>query len=233
MIPGYRGARRFLSNPLAMAAVVVATAVLGIALVAVFIRLNGNKDPVSIAVPVAVPSSGDLRIYLTPSEGGAQSLSLINAGLAAPSLAGVPLIYSAPHAEYLQLRKYLWGQSAITFSGTGFSGVWPNDGRVRLVLQLNGPIKIGDYSFCLAVRVNREEGNWSCGNGFSSFEFVQGGYTVVLNIQAPPRLEPSDRLEISLVFGASFGEGERTGPNVVYGGDVLLRTSFLEISSAP
>jgi len=216
-----------------MAAVVVATAVLGIALAAVFIRLNGNKDPVSIAVPVAVPSSGDLQIYLTPSEGGAQSLSLINAGLAAPSLAGVPLIYSAPHAEYLQLRKYLWGQSAITFSGTGFSGVWPNDGRVRLVLQLNGPIKIGDYSFCLAVRVNREEGNWSCGNGFSSFEFVQGGYTVVLNIQAPPRLEPSDRLEISLVFGASFGEGERTGPNVVYGGDVLLRTSFLEISSAP
>ena len=233
MIPRYRGARRFLSNPLAVTAVVVATAVLGIALVAVFIRLNGNKGPVSIAVPVAVPSSGDLRIYLTPSEGGAQSLSLINAGLTAPSLAGVPLIYSAPHAEYLQLRKYLWGQSAITFSGTGFSGVWPNDGRVRLVLQLNGPIKIGDYSFCLAVRVNREEGNWSCGNGFSSFEFVQGGYTVVLNIQAPPRLEPSDRLEISLVFGASFGEGERTGPNVVYGGDVLLRTSFLEISSAP
>ena len=233
MIPRYRGARRFLSNPLAMAAVVVATAVLGIALAAVFIRLNGNKDPVSIAVPVAVPSSGDLRIYLTPSEGGAQSLSLINAGLTAPSLAGVPLIYSAPHAEYLQLRKYLWGQSAITFSGTGFSGVWPNDGRVRLVLQLNGPIKIGDYSFCLAVRVNREEGTWSCGNGFSSFEFVQGGYTVVLNIQAPPRLEPSDRLEISLVFGASFGEGERTRPNVVYGGDVLMRTSFLEISSAP
>ena len=233
MIPRYRGARRFLSNPLAMAAVVVATAVLGIALAAVFIRLNGNKGPVSIAVPVAVPSPGDLRIYLTPSEGGAQSLSLINAGLTAPSLAGVPLIYSAPHAEYLQLRKYLWGQSAITFSGTGFSGVWPNDGRVRLVLQLNGPIKIGDYSFCLAVRVNREEGTWSCGNGFSSFEFVQGGYTVVLNIQAPPRLEPSDRLEISLVFGASFGEGERTRPNVVYGGDVLMRTSFLEISSAP
>ena len=233
MNPRYRGARRFLSNRLAMAAVVVTTAVLGIALAAVFIGLNGNKGPVSIAAPVAVPSSGDLRIYLTPSEGGAQSLSLVNAGLTAPSLAGVPLIYSAPHAEYLQLRKYLWGQSAITFSGTGFSGVWPNDGRVRLVLQLNGPIKIGDYSFCLAVRVNREEGNWSCGNGFSSFEFVQGGYTVVLNIQAPPRLEPSDRLEISLVFGASFGEGERTGPNVVYGGDVLLRTSFLEISSAP
>jgi len=169
MNPRYRGARRFLSNRLAMAAVVVTTAVLGIALAAIFIGLNGTKGPFSIAAPVAAPSSGDLRIYLTPSDGGAQSLSLVNAGLTAPSLAGVPLIYSAPSAEYLQLRKYLWSQSSITFSGTGFSGVWPDDSRVRLVLcSLTGPSRLGTIPFALRSGLTERKGTGPVATGLAA-----------------------------------------------------------------
>lgn len=228
----YRGVGRFLRTPFAIGVLAVVIAVLvGVAFAVVFLARTGNEGPNSTAAPTAQPSSNDLRIYLTPSDGGAQSLSLVNPGLAAPALARVPLIYSAPNAEYLRLQQYLWSQSSFTFFGTGFAGAWPDKEEARLVLQLNGPIENADYSHCVAVRVNGEVVSRACGNGFASKEFVPGGYTAVIGFYAPQSLEPSDRLEISFILGTSFSEGEKPVPNLVYGGDVPVRTSYLEIGS--
>ena len=232
MNPKYRGVGRFLRTPFAFGVLAVVIAVLvGAAFVFVFFVRTGSEGPNSTAAPTAQPSSNGLRIYLTPSDGGARSLSLVNTGQVVPVLAQVPLIYSMPKAQYLRLREQLWSQSSMTFAGTGFSGAWPDEDEARLVLQLNGPIKIADYFHCFAIKINGEEDSWSCGDGFKSFEFVGGGYTAVIGFQAPLRLEPSDRVEIAFILGTSFSEGEKTIPNLVYGGNVPLRTSYLEIGS--
>ena len=116
----------------------------------------------------------------------------------------------------------------MIFSGTGFAGAWLVDDQARLVLQLNGPMNSPDYSQCLAIKINGEQVSRSCGNKFFSYELAPGGFTVVIDIQAPLRLVPSDRVEISFILGTPFEEGEKPVPNLVYGGDVPLRTSFLE-----
>ena len=232
MNPKYRGVGRLLRTRFGIGVLAVVVAVLvGVGAAVVFLVRAGNEGPNSTAAPTGQPSSNDLRIYLTPSDGGTQSLSLVNTDLAAPALAQVPLTFGTPTSRYRDLRASLWTDSSMTFSGTGFAGSWPDDDKARLVLQLNGPMKNADYSRCLAIRINGEEVSWSCGTAFSKYEFVPGGYTVVMEIQAPLRLEPSDRVEISFILGTSFSEGEKTVPNLVYGGDVPVRTSFLEIGN--
>lgn len=117
----------------------------------------------------------------------------------------------------------------MTFSGSGFSGDWPNNDHARLVVQLNGPIDIGDYTHCITFRVDGQEVSKACGNGFESYEFAPGGYTVVMGFQSPLNLETNDIVEISFVLGTTFGEGEKTDPKLVYGGEFPHRISFIEI----
>ena len=105
------------------------------------------------------------------------------------------------------------------------------DGDRRGRRNGNGPISIGHYSQCVAIKVNGEQVSRSCSNRFNGYEAVTGGYTVGLKFPAPPKLIPSDRVEISFILGSHVGEGEKIVPNLVYGGDIPLRTSFLEIGS--
>jgi len=48
-------------------------------------------------------------------------------------------------------------------------------------------------------------------------------------LPAPKRLESTDRLEVSIVLATPLQEGEKVVPILVFGGDVPLKTSFLEI----
>ena len=233
MNPKYRGAGRFLRTPFTIGVLAVVIAVLvGVAFAVVLLARTGNEGPNSTVAPLAQPSSNAFQIYLTPSGDDSQSLSLVNTGLAVPALAQVPLNFGTTIRRYLDLRNDLWSESSITFSGSGFAGAWTDNDEARLVLQLNGPMKDAEYFQCLAIRINGEEVSWSCATGFSKYEFVPGCYTVVMKIQAPLRLEPSDRVEISFVLGTPFRHGEKTVPNLVYGGDAPVRSSFLEIGNS-
>lgn len=230
MILMYRGhGRIFYKRSVIWALVIIIAAVVGAAFVAVNLSRTGNESPDPTAVPLAQPSPNNLLIYLVPSGDDSQSLSLVNTDLAAPALARAPLVFGVQSGDYLELRNHLWTPSSMTFSGSGFAGAWPDEDQARFVMQLNGPIKIGDYSSCVAIKINGEEVRWSCGVGFSKFEFVPGGYTVAMNFAAPVSMEYGDRVDVSFVLGASYDEGERTIPNLVYGGNISVRTSFLEI----
>ena len=189
---------------------------------------NGTVAP-ETTVPLPEPLSGKLLLYLVPSPSGSGGLSRVNTDLTAPALVRIPLIFQTPERAYLDLLKYVWTDASITFSGTGFSGAWPEDAKSRLVIQLNGPIKNANYSSCFAIRINGEDESRACSSGFSSFEFVPGGYTASIGFSPPARLETADKVEISFILGTTFGEGETPVPNLVYGGDTLVKTSFIEI----
>ena len=190
---------------------------------------KGEKaDLAQVPVPSPAPASGTLTLYLVPSADNPLNLSRSNAGLGKVSLAQVPLVFGVPRAKFGDLRPFLWTESSLTFSGTGFSGAW-NDENARLVLQLNGPLKGASYLRCVGLSINGEVESSSCGTNFSSYEFVTGGYTVVAVLPAPARLESTDRLEVSIVLGTPLQEGEKVVPTLVFGGDVPLKTSFLEI----
>ena len=189
---------------------------------------NGTVSPLT-TVPPPERLSGKLLLYLVPSTSGSGGLSRVNADLPAPALVRVPLIFQTPERAYLDLLKYVWTDTSITFSGTGFSGAWPEDAKSRLVIQLNGPITNANYSSCFAIRINGEDESRACSSGFSSFEFVPGGYTAAIGFSPPVRLETTDKVEISFILGTPFGEGKTPVPNLVYGGDTPVKTSFIEI----
>lgn len=193
-----------------------------------FIR---GSDPEPTVPLTAKRQSQDLLIYLVPSAENSHGLSPVNPGLADPALTKIPLVFDRPDLAFRDLRPLLWTGSSIVFSGTGFAGEWPDNNHARLVLRLNGPMKNAEYSQCLAIKINGEEVRWSCGSGFSSYEFIPGGYTVVIDGQSPVRLEPNDKLEFSFILATPLSKGETPVPNLVYGGDVPLRTSFLEIAT--
>ena len=54
---------------------------------------------------------------------------------------------------------------------------------------------------------------------------------MTVDIPAIKSIEPSDRLELSFVLGATLPEGEKVVPNLVFGGDTPLKISYLEIGS--
>ena len=54
---------------------------------------------------------------------------------------------------------------------------------------------------------------------------------MAVDLPAIKSIEPSDRLELSLVLGSTLPEGEKVAPNLVYGGDTPLKISYLEIGS--
>lgn len=191
---------------------------------------GGNRTVAPVTtVPTPERPSSKLLLYLVPSSSGSGGLSRVNTDLAAPALVRVPLIFQTPERAYLDLLKYVWTDASITFSGTGFSGSWPEDAKSRLVIQLNGPITNANYSSCLAIRINGEDESRACSSGFSSFEFVPGGYTAALGFSPPVRLVSTDKVEISFILGTSSAEGKTTVPNLVYGGDTPGKTSFIEI----
>ena len=189
---------------------------------------GGEVEPAQISIPDATSAPGKLTLFLVPSSGNPRSLSYSDAGLGKVSLAQVPLVFGVPRLDYKYLRKHFWTKSSLTFSGTGFSGAWIDE-EARLVMQLNGPMKSARYLRCVGLRINGEEETSSCGTSFHSAEFVTGGYTVEIKLPAPPRLETTDRLEISIVLATPLQQGEKVVPTLVFGGDIPLKTSFLEI----
>ena len=218
--------RRFLWRPLA--ALVVLAAVGGAFAAGCF-----GEDvvgPVQEPVTGAPTASGKLTLFLVPSAGNPRSLSPSAAGLGKVSLAKVPLVFRVPRADYQDLREYLLTESSLIFSGSGFSGVW-TDEKARLVMQLNGPLKNANYLRCVGLSINGEVETSSCGTSFTSYELVTGGYKVVVELPAPPRLEKTDRLELSIVLATPLQQGEKAVPTLVYGGDIPLKTSFLEIGN--
>jgi len=218
--------RRFLWRPLA--ALVVLAAVGGAFAAGCF-----GEDvvgPVQEPVTGAPTASGKLTLFLVPSAGNPRSLSPSAAGLGKVSLAKVPLVFRVPRPDYQDLREYLWTESSLIFSGSGFSGVW-TDEKARLVMQLNGPLKNANYLRCVGLGINGEVETSSCGTSFTSYELVTGGYKVVVELPAPPRLEKTDRLELSIVLATPLQQGEKAVPTLVYGGDIPLKTSFLEIGN--
>ena len=228
-LPKVEGRRRFLWKPIAIAGALMAVVVAAMGCASDSGIAEGEeKAPVQVDATSVPPASGKLTLFLVPSAGEPRSLSLSGAGLGKVSLAKVPLIFGQRRTSYGDLRSFLWTESALTFSGTGFSGAW-NDEKARLVMQLNGPLEGANYLRCVGLRINGEEESSSCATSFSSYEFVTGGYQVEAILPAPERLESTDRLEVSIVLATPLQEGEKVVPTLVFGGDVPLKTSFLEI----
>ena len=230
-LPSGRGQIHFHWKPLTVLGAVVALAVAAVVgSFAAGIWGGSEVEPAQISIPDATSAPGKLTLFLVPSAGNPRSLSYSDAGLGKVSLAQVPLVFGVPRLHYKYLREHFWTKSSLTFSGTGFSGAWIDE-EARLVMQLNGPMKGARYLRCVGLRINGEEETSSCGTSFSSAEFVTGGYTVEVKLPAPPRLEPTDRLEVSIVLATPLQQGEKVVPTLVYGGDIPLKTSFLEIGS--
>jgi dipeptidyl aminopeptidase/acylaminoacyl peptidase len=177
------------------------------------------------------PIPGRLKIFLVPSVSDPQSLSISNDGLGELVIVPVPLVRIPSDSAHDVLSRYLWGSSSLTFGGTGFSGVWSENDTARLVIQLNGPLTDPDYFQCVGLSINNLEKSASCGNGFHFSEFVAGGYTVALETSSIEAINPSDRLELSIVLGTTLPEGEKVVPNLVFGGDSPLKIGYLEIGT--
>ena len=192
-------------------------------------RISQQGDSSPAWSPVPIP--GKLTLYLVSSLSDPQSLSVSAVGLGKLSIVPVPLVHEAPQAAHDALLKNLWGSLSLVFAGSGFAGVWSDNDNAHLVLQLNGPLTNADYFHCAGLRINNVEKTNSCGSGFHFSEFVTGGYTVAIDIPAIKSIEPSDRLELSLVLGTTLPKGEKVVPNLVFGGDTALKISYLEIGS--
>ena len=190
--------RRFLWRPLAIVAALVVLAAVGGAFAAGFFG-EDVVGPVQEPVTGAPMASGQLTLFLVPSAGNPRSLSPSVARPGEVSLAKVPLFFHVPRSAYQEPREYLWTESSLIFSGSGFSGVWTNE-KARLVMQLNGPLKNANYQPCVGLGINGEVETSSCGTSFTCYDFVTGGYKVVVELPAPPRLEKTDRLELPIVL---------------------------------
>ena len=176
-----------------------------------------------------VPTPGKVTLYLVNAEGGAHLLSLSPDSPGGLAIVEVPLLFNVPVKDRAYLRKFLWTDSSLVFSGTGISGSWPFTDWARLIMQLNGPLNDADYYRCAAFRINGEEAGSSCGEAFDSHELVAGGYQVVAGLPAPLVVDADDLLEVSIVMATVAPPGGKVVPNLIFGGDVPLKTSFIEI----
>ncbi len=176
-----------------------------------------------------VPTPGKVTLYLVKAEDGAHLLSLSPDSPGGLTIVEVPLLFNVPVKDRAYLRKFLWTDSSLVFSGTGISGSWPFTDWARLVMQLNGPLNDADYYRCAAFRINGEEAGSSCGEAFDSHELVTGGYQVVAGLPAPLVVDANDLLEVSIVMATVAPPGGKVVPDLVFGGDVPLKTSFIEI----
>ena len=176
-----------------------------------------------------VPTPGKVKLYLVQSEEGEHHLSLAPDSPGGLAIVGVPLLFNVPVKDRGHLRKFLWSEFSLIFSGTGISGSWPFTDWARLVMQLNGPLDDVEYYRCAAFRINGEEAGSSCGEAFDSHKLVTGGYEVTAGLPAPLVVDANDLLEVSIVMGTVQPPGGKVIPNLVFGGDVPLKTSFIEI----
>ena len=176
-----------------------------------------------------VPTPGKVTLYLVKAEDGAHLLSLSPDSPGGLTIVEVPLLFNVPVKDRAYLREFLWTDSSLVFSGTGISGSWPFTDWARLVMQLNGPLNDADYYRCAAFRINGEEAGSSCGEAFDSHELVAGGYQVVAGLPAPLVVDANDLLEVSIVMATVAPPGGKVVPDLVFGGDVPLKTSFIEI----
>ncbi len=176
-----------------------------------------------------VPTPGKVTLYLVQSEEGAHRLSPSPDSPGGLAIVQVPLLFNVPVKDRGHLRKFLWGEFSLVFSGTGISGSWPFTDWARLVMQLNGPMDDVEYYRCAAFRINGEEAGSSCGEAFDSHKLVTGGYEATAGLPAPLVVDANDLLEVSIVMGTVHPPGGKVIPNLVFGGDVPLKTSFIEI----
>ena len=176
-----------------------------------------------------VPTPGKVTLYLVQSEEGAYSLSLSPNSPGGLAIVAAPLLFNVPVNDRGHLRKFLWTEFSLVFSGTGISGSWPFTEWARLVMQLNGPLDDAAYYRCVGFRINGEEAGSSCGETFDSHTLVTGGYEVAAWAPAPLVVDANDLLEVSIVMGTVQPPGRKVVPNLVFGGDVPLKTSFIEI----
>ena len=192
-------------------------------------RISSRGDYSPVWSPLPIP--GKLKLFLVPSLNNPQSLSLSEEGLGKIAVVPVPLVYDTAESAYTTLLNDLWGDSSLVFSGSGFSGAWSDRDKARLVIQLNGPLTDPDYFQCVGLRINNVERTNTCGSGFFFSKAVTGGYTVTVELPAIDSIDPSDRLELSMVLGTTRPEGKKVIPNLVFGGDSPLKTSYLEIGA--
>ncbi len=176
-----------------------------------------------------VPTPGKVTLYLVQSEEGEHNLSLSPNSPGGLAIVSVPLLFDVPVKDRGHLRKFLWTEFSLVFSGTGISGSWPFTEWARLVMQLNGPLDDAVYYRCVAFRINGEEAGRSCGEAFDSHTLVTGGYEVAAWLPAPLVVDADDLLEVSIVMGTVQPPGRKVVPNLVFGGDTPLKTSFIEI----
>ena len=176
-----------------------------------------------------LPAQGKVTLYLVRSEEGDHQLSMSPNSPGGLAIVSVPLLFDVPVKDRGHLRKFLWTEFSLVFSGTGISGAWPFTEWARLVMQLNGPLGDAAYYRCVGFRINGEEAGSSCGETFDSHRFVIGGYEVAAWAPAPLVVDEDDLLEVSIVMGTAQPPGGKVVPNLVFGGDVPLKTSFIEI----
>ena len=176
-----------------------------------------------------VPTPGKVTLYLVQSEEGANRLSLSQDSPGGLAIVTAPLLFDVPVKDPGHLRKFLWTEFSLVFSGTGISGSWPFTEWARSVMQLNGPLDDAAYYRCVAFRINGEEVGSSCGEAFDSHKLVTGGYEVAAWVPAPLLVDADDLLEVSVAMGTVQPPGGKVVPNLVFGGDVPLKTSFIEI----
>ena len=192
-------------------------------------QISQSGDSAPAWSPRSIP--GKLKLFLVPSLMDPQSLSTSAEGLGKLSVLTVPLVPLITGAPYNSLLPHLGGDSSLVFAGTGFSGTWFENDTARLVIQLNGPLNNPDYYQCIGLSVNKIAESSSCGNGFHVTQLVLGGFTVEIELPSIQAIEPSDRLELIFVLGTDVPDGKKVVPNLVFGGDSPLKTSYLEIGS--
>ena len=193
--------------------------------------LADQPEPTPSASASATPDSAPLRILLLRSVGNPRQLALVSRARTETRVE-VPVVFGLPDADYSQLGSRLWTPSSLIFTGDGFSGSWNGQPRSELVLQLEG-LEDANYSYCIAIRQNRNQFAQSCGSRLSNFEFNDAGLTTTTRHSAPTQIAAEDVFEIAIVLGNSSRSGSKPVPSLVYGGRTALTTSYLEITADP
>ena len=194
-----------------------------------------NLVPTSTPTPApsasAILDSAPLRMLLVRSVGNPQQLAPVSRAHTETRVE-IPVVSGLPDSEFSKLRPELWTPSSLIFTGDGFSGSWTGQPTAALVLQLEG-VEDANYSYCIAIRKNRNVFGSSCGSRLGSFEFNDVGLTTKTRFSAPNRIQNGDVIQISIVLGSSLRSGGKLVPRLVYGGQTDTTSSYLELTPDP
>ena len=195
------------------------------------LALAAQPDPTPTALASATIDSAPLRMLLVREVGAPRQLAHVSRART-ESRVEVPVIFGLPETQYSELQSRLWTPSSLVFSGDVFSGRWTGQPRALLVLQLEG-VEDANYSYCIALRKNRNEFASSCGSRLSNIDFNDAGFTTTTRLSAPTRIAAGDVFELAIVLGSSSRLGGKPVPSLVYGGRTALIRSYLEITPDP